>query len=765
MTINESTFEARAQAAIAYIFPNYTELELTHQLIFSVRLGHHVEDVKPSLKKPRLDILISYKGQPLTILELKKPEQSITNEDRDQGLSYARLCTPMPPLVILSNGKNTTRFFNTYTGTEMTVQTTDEVELQKLFTNALMLAAEQQDIAIRTLLGKDPELWGKIVSDLTHKGLINHTGSIHSFQEPIADSFHLPRKSTRKVLELLRTANPVIAVTGAPLSGKTNVLHELCHLQDPSFVPLYINVADCRYGIMQYIANHFSRYFSSASSIEDVRIWLIRGVIGLPHVAGKLAIIIDGVRHTDQSITAEIDELIDLCDSGTSSALIVACDSTSFGQMRQIHGRGEKTLFGKRAKQIEVKVLDDEEFIQARQYFHEQLKAHFNVGADYSKELRNPRILRMFASGISGCDLAEDRAIYLPTFMTFYQFETIITEFREDPQFIDDMSKLVKAYLERDRITPLTPQETLLSYGHGHVPYDIAVEQLGEERIQRLGEQGYIEWYQGQDGNSYYLPKVPELFAAAAVHYLVKEAGQKEFRNSLTFILGQSERLPYGDLVAADTIYNLSRTGRIPLFEVIQYLIYNSPKREKVDEIFDALGYFEDIGFFTFPEQLETEVREEMAIIANSFPWLVLSQLVSVPMVAEGSENPWNLQLAILGTVGSYPDILRRFEPSSYDDRKGFYQHAIRSADGQVGNVLCGQHGIVEPITFAMQQGFYKMPTEILRLCKRAVTKKNSFIAHRLHNAASSVLDSVDQDVAKAARKALILLEEIVRHM
>lgn len=56
--MNEASLEATAHAAIKNIFPSYSKLKLTHQINYSVKLGHETVDVKPSHKKVRLDILI-----------------------------------------------------------------------------------------------------------------------------------------------------------------------------------------------------------------------------------------------------------------------------------------------------------------------------------------------------------------------------------------------------------------------------------------------------------------------------------------------------------------------------------------------------------------------------------------------------------------------------------------------------------------------------------------------------------------------------------
>ena len=48
--------------------------------------------------------MLEMDGKPIAIFELKRPGIAISDDDREQGISYARLITPMPPLVIISNG-------------------------------------------------------------------------------------------------------------------------------------------------------------------------------------------------------------------------------------------------------------------------------------------------------------------------------------------------------------------------------------------------------------------------------------------------------------------------------------------------------------------------------------------------------------------------------------------------------------------------------------------------------------------------------------
>ncbi|MGW5984151.1 hypothetical protein ACWFOP_28165 [Bacillus mycoides] len=759
--MNEATFEARAQEAIKDIFPSYATLELTHQLIFSVKLGHEDINVKPITKKPRLDILIKKKERNLAVLELKRPGHLLKDEDRDQGLSYARLLTPMPPLVIVSNGKET-QFYETASGELSDTKNYDAEELEKLFVRALEIAASQKEEAIRILLGKDPLIWEKVIGELNQISFQSQIGPIESLSQPIAQSFTLPRSITQRIVKLVSGNNSVIAVTGAPLVGKTNVLYEVCKLKDVSFVPIYINAENCQSGIFQYLANHFTKHFFSTTSIDDVRHWLLHGIVNTPHPAGKIVIIIDDVRYSEDHITREINELIELCSSTLSCSIVIACDSSNYDLMADVPGRPRKTLFGKRALRVEVNNLSDVEFDVAGEYIKKHWSANFHKGARYSRELRNPRILRMIIANLSQ-EINVDTRLLIPSFLPFRALDWVLRGFSNDHKFISDMVKLVKASMENNQDSPPPILESMVSYGRGHVLYDKAEKLLGEARIVRLLQQGHIDWFTDKENNRYIFPKVPELLAASAVEALVSEARRMEFEQAIDYVLKKSERLPYGDIIGANVFDRLSCEGKFSLYELIVYLIKKPPKIEKVTKNFHgATMYFDKTGLVTIPPEIWQDTSEEIKMISNLFPWLLLSQLATELMIAEDNEDPWKVYRKILIVVGGYQNVLRRFEPeTTLDDIKGYQTHTLRSKDGREGEVLCGEVGIIEPITYAMQRGFYDIPDEMLKICQYAVQKKDPFLSHRLHNAANSMIDVDNEASARSIRLALRMLKEV----
>ena len=160
--MNEATLEARVNAEIQKHFPSIAPLRITHQKYLTLRLGHRtdieIDGLKQAKTTGRLDILLSFDEKPLAILELKAPGKPLTDDDRGQGLSYAKLSTPQAPLVIVSNGEEA-QFFQTHDGKEWNPSSKDDEAFRAIFSHALSCAADERNEAIQLLLGKQPHVW------------------------------------------------------------------------------------------------------------------------------------------------------------------------------------------------------------------------------------------------------------------------------------------------------------------------------------------------------------------------------------------------------------------------------------------------------------------------------------------------------------------------------------------------------------------------------------------------------------------------------
>ena len=75
----------------------FTEDELKFELSFTVHLGRYSVRIDNGqgirTGHPRLDILITRNGNHLCVFEVKTDSKPLTEDDRDQVVSYARLCT------------------------------------------------------------------------------------------------------------------------------------------------------------------------------------------------------------------------------------------------------------------------------------------------------------------------------------------------------------------------------------------------------------------------------------------------------------------------------------------------------------------------------------------------------------------------------------------------------------------------------------------------------------------------------------------------
>lgn len=104
--------------------------ELQFEKKFRIYLGRGGYEIDGDLRLKatgRLDILCRRDGRNLFVIETKAQGVELTNEDRIQGLTYARLLEPMAPYVLLSNGDRTL-VFDTISGMEVRTIRKEAVE-------------------------------------------------------------------------------------------------------------------------------------------------------------------------------------------------------------------------------------------------------------------------------------------------------------------------------------------------------------------------------------------------------------------------------------------------------------------------------------------------------------------------------------------------------------------------------------------------------------------------------------------------------------
>ena len=451
--MNEATLEARVSAEIQKHFTSIAALRITHQKYLTLRLGHNTDVQLDALKQEkingRLDILLSFDEKPLAVLELKAPGEPLTEDDQKQGISYAKLLVPQAPLVILSNGE-VSQFFQTHDAKEWNPSNKDDEAVKALFSHALSCAADERNEAIRLLLGKQPYLSIALFRKYTKAALIQLTGAIDDYTRPLTHDFIVERSIVSKIREFLINREPLVILTGPPLSGKTNVVAQMCRSDDDALICVYIDAMNASYGIFQHIATQFTREMYVPVVPGEVRQWLFNGVKSVP---GHFAIIIDGWRtNIIGTLKEDIDELVNFLHPGQSISVLLSMDDTAFAEAKSVPGRPTASAIGRNAKIIQLDPLNDQEFKSTCKLIFEKYRAVFHHGAQINQDYRIPRILRLLCTVVSqsGIDLSKDKnkAKLLPSITNYLIFESW-RKFIVNPEVQSLFQDLAKAYILR----------------------------------------------------------------------------------------------------------------------------------------------------------------------------------------------------------------------------------------------------------------------------------------------------------------------------
>lgn len=764
--MNEATLEARVNAEIQKHFPKIAQLKITHQKYLNLQVGRRSNIKTGGLEQGRftgrLDVLLSFEDKPLAILELKEPGKPITEEDRNQGLSYAKLLTPQAPLVIVSNGENVA-FYQTIDGEIWDSKTKDEEAVQALFSHALSSAAAEREEAIQLLMGKQPFIWKSLFQKYTEAAIYLLTGEVNQYTYPLTMDFVIERSVVSEIINSITSGDTLLALIGPPLSGKTNVLAQICLTENlENLVPIFIDAQNTSYGIFQHIANQFTRELYVQVQPSEIRHWIYHSI---QSISGHLVIIIDGwTAAISGTLKEDVDELINFLHEDFPISVLLCMDDTAFQEIKNTSGRPTCSAIGRNAKVIQLNPLDDDEFGSVCHLFYDKFQTGFHHGAQYNLDYRIPRLLRLIANMVNQdkseafIDKNNTPIKVLPSVTNFLIFGTW-DRYISHPEVVGFFQDLAKVYiLDKDsRIDD--PTLSIMSHGKGHTVQETAEKVIGYEKLNTIREQGHIGIVRGPNGKVLILPKIPEFLAMAASYVIAAECmkifKQDGFEDAYGCLVKESDSFPYGDLVGARAILEISKQNYELANDIAIRLLEDEPEESRLSEGSRVLMYFEEVG----KVNVHFGKGTDELITGNIQPWNILSQLSSHAIqTGKSSVDP---QLMILATIGSYHRTLIRPYPSSIKQNPGFHAHEI----AEHGSVLCHQSGIIEPITFAMQCGFYHVPEDMLRLCLFAKEEKIFFLAHRLNMAALSVEQCVENDVARASKEAQTILKPVVREL
>jgi len=743
---NESQFEAQLRTAILQAFPWLPSAEITHQTSFSFKFGHATVTVDAEAKsnaKARADVLLRFRGDALAVFELKRPGVALTTDDEEQGLSYARMLHPRPPLVVISNGTEV-RFLETHSGKRWEPSNRTESNLAGLIESGTKVAVDDLKRAVQTLMGSDDDVWMQAVREITQFTLGERTGGWDDPLSPFVEDFLLPRKESGFAVQLLRQGHRFLVIEGGPLAGKSNILREMAQITRSSddIAVLYLD-ADSGldlYGRLAFILSHTLDW---AVTADEARHWLVQ----LSRAGGPmLALAIDNIGPDRDDIRRDLESITSNLFGPGARVVLAADDFVADQVCRSRNGRGPSSL-GRRAARIGVSPLDDEEFTVAQAYMANR-RLTFVHGARHCAELREPWLLRAMAA--DAVTAPEYGNVNLVAAMSPVPGQELIgyalRRFDVNQLPFSRYRELAFSLLE-DAQDKGRPYELILESLEAFVVRrSTALRHLQLSEIDAMTESGLVRETRSQSGDSIYVIRLPELIASELSKLISAELGNRAASDpeaAASWLVDLAGSMPLGDVIAAEGILGAAFRNQGMSLALITALRNRAPERSSLTPGTRLAGYIRGIGVVNFTVNddggmviehrgeivsiTDTEVElEDNSVLGDVHPYLILSILAGHPFALVGSGPTGGLRADpdLLVGVGSTPVILRR--PGGDAEIGSVPTHHF--PDGL--SIVCHKAGIVEPITWSLVRFFGREGEEM----------RDQFLDHALTNAAPALV-------------------------
>jgi hypothetical protein len=708
----EADLEARIRAAIKLAFQWLPDGAIKHQIKFSFKFGRQtlMVDAGKSRAEARLDILLEKDGKPLAVMELKRPGIKLTDDDGAQGLSYARLVQPPAPLVVVTNGTEVTTL-ETSSGKPWQPASASEDTFKALLTQASRVASADIRHAVDTLMGTAPRVWMQAVRCVSSDTIEELTASWDEPALPFVADFLAPRGATYQLWRNLVAGERLQVLEGPPLSGKSNVLRELCLCtkQSDTVATLYVETGVGR-GALQTVADAISRSLNWPVSPQEARDWLIRVS---HHEGARLVLAFDGIQEANATSVREIEDLSS-STFGPSLSVVVAMDEAVSQSVLTSPNRRSLSPLGRRSKLVRVGHLRDGEFKLAQELLG-QRRLFLMKGADMAPEYREPWVLRAICSSAQAAleSRPDTQALSLPSLLGPKLLDLVRKRFADVPELRRMFRGLARSMITDAQDTARSPELVLQQLEMGVIRRDAARAELEPDDLQWLIDHGFVRPGMHDVAGPTILVRLPELLASEMAHVLADELvkrGRKNLHETAAWISGAASNLPLGEVVAAQAIIDAAkRPNGLPV-GLISALVEMPPEREILEvggryAMMLPNGAMVEIalqpdgkGFVVIDgEQHEIDLGdEEQVTFKNIHPWLILSHVASTPFEVEGEHGPVREDPNLLLQIGTCPVPLRGNRgPESF--------RMLPTTDMPGGvSIVHSDAGVIEPITLGI---------------------------------------------------------------
>lgn len=749
MAKNEATLEARIDGVLTSVFPTFRMVNVQYQKSFSIKFGHH--NVVVNLKEPSVnparaifDVLLTVDDKNMILLELKREGLTLTDEDISQGISYARLIHPMPPLTLISNGEDNL-FYNTYTKENISKTNVDLEYIQNLIDNSFQLAINDFKDAISVLLNKEPDLFSKIINQITDVKFERLLGTVNDFTKPICIDFQIERQCLKQIQTLFTDGAALIGIVGSAFTGKTNLLYQFFNKtkSEKNFL-LYLDCNDHNYSIFQQLANHFTENTKVLITKDKIREWLINSLIHLPD--GKFYLLLDNFNNDiPESIKSEIIELIDIF-KGVNHHTLYSIDEFNYKRIAFVENRQYKTIIGDQSKLIQLDELNDEEYDVTNSSIFDKYKVLIEHGGHYTPEYREPRILRHLVSLYHG-GIKDGQFTKIDAVPNLNLLKAITSNKTYTKQIHDLYRKITYCFFIESELRKKDIDLSIMASGSGAITTDIFKKNFPDD-FNDLIKSSIAVFREIRNGMTIIYPKIQELIAVHSISLITKMMIQEKEKSTTELcklLLDTTISIPYCDIVANGVLLEIAKANEVELFSnLVQELLKMPPLLEKIEKGTKTLMYVEGVGHIQM--NFDDDINEG-GFIADFLPYVILSQLAAYPLglVDNKEYSIYAFHLHLLYEVGSSKELLRRADVRSLNNIKALESFDL---DG-VGSIISGHEGVIEPFVQSIQKCFFQMPNEIEWLYEKAFEENNFNLLYRIYLALRTIINNTDPELTQ----------------
>jgi hypothetical protein len=326
------------------------------------------------------------------------------------------------------------------------------------------------------------------------------------------------------------------------------------------------------------------------------------------------------------------------------------------------------------------------------------------------------------------------------------------------------------AFLTDARANASSPELTLMRREVFAVLKTTLRQFVAEADIERLITSGLLREARVGDKENAYVARVPELLAGEVARLLAEELTAIDRADPLagaSLLIHLAGGMPLGDIVAAQAILHTAGKAKGINRAVIDELFRRKPWQRRLEGRINFLmkipdGPFVDVtanqNAMAGDDCSKDSSTDQLAVIEDFEPWLVLSHVVTQPFEVLESNSRG-------GQRGDYHLLLELLTcpiPMTSSDTDwsvgGVHSHDL--PDGT--EIACNHDGIVEPMTWALLTLLSHEQVDLLEwLIHKALETPNVARLSRFDAALGFVSDLQNPDPGRSAWAAAIRHEKI----